>query len=193
MKKIFAIVLSILLVAVVFAGCSKKNTGGESLDSELSTVINDSEQGSEEKFSELCSEVQEKIRYKEDKISADELNKIFIDLNKYLLIPHYDKEPNVEKGILTQLKNYILCGEASLVPVLFSDYRPSDNDGIMPLRQTYFDIDEISISSVKKALLSKKHVTLSEEEGNSLFNVLPELRVSTGLNVVIGERSSGKT
>lgn len=48
MKKIFAIVLSILLVAVVFAGCSKKNTGGESLDSELSTVINDSEQGSEE-------------------------------------------------------------------------------------------------------------------------------------------------
>ena len=166
-----------------------------------------SEQGSEEKFSELCSEVQEKIRYKEDKISADELNKIFIDLNKYLLIPHYDKEPNVEKGILTQLKNYILCGEvcsvkkfmycqkneASLVPVLFSDYRPSDNDGIMPLRQTYFDIDEISISSVKKALLSKKHVTLSEEEGNSLFNVLPELRVSTGLNVVIGERSSGKT
>lgn len=166
-----------------------------------------SELGSEEEFSELCLEVEEKVKCKEDKLSADDIKIIFGDLNRYLVIPHYDKEPNVEKDILTQLKDYILCGEVcsvkkfmycqknklSLVPVLFSDYRPNYNDDIMPLRQTYFDIDEISISSVKKALLSKIHVTLTEEEGNSLFNVLPELRVSTGLNVVIGERSSGKT
>ena len=166
-----------------------------------------SERNSEEEFSEICLEVEERIKNKEDKISSDEIKVIFGDLGKYLVIPHYDKAPSIEKDVLIQLKDYILCGEvcsvkkfmycqkneASLVPVLFSDYRPSNNDGIMPLRQTYFDIEEISISSVKKALLSKKHVALTEEEGNSLFNVLPELRVSTGLNVVIGERSSGKT
>lgn len=166
-----------------------------------------SEQNSGEEFSEFCLEVEERIKSKEDKLSSDEIKLIFEDLSKYLVIPHYDKAPSIEKDVLIQLKDYILCGEVcsvkkfmycqknevSLVPVLFSDYRPMDKDDVFPLRQTYFDIDELSVSSIKKALLSKKHVTLTEKEGNTLFNVLPELRVSTGLNVVIGERSSGKT
>lgn len=160
-----------------------------------------------EEFAEFCKEVEERIRHKDDKLSSDDVKIIFEDLNKFLLIPHYDKDPNIEKDILVQLKDYILCGEVcsvkkfmycqknstSLVPVLFSDYRPTDRDEIFPLRQTYFDVEELTISAIKKALLSKKHVSLTEEEGNALFSVLPELMVSTGLNVVIGERSSGKT
>lgn len=162
---------------------------------------------SEVEFSDLCLEVEERIKSKEDKISSDDIKLIFEDLSKYLVIPHYDKAPNIEKDVLIQLKEHILCGEvcsikkfmycqkneALLVPVLFSDYRPIDNDEVFPLRQTYFDIDELSVSAIKKALLSKKHVALTEKEGNMLFSVLPELKVSTGLNVVIGERSSGKT
>ena len=62
-----------------------------------------------------------------------------------------------------------------------------------PSRQTYFDIDEISIKSIKKSLNDKSHVSLTENEGNNLFYVLPDLPISTGLNIVIGERSSGKT
>lgn len=165
------------------------------------------EQDFEEEFSELCIKVEERIKHKEDKLSSDDIKIVFEDLSRFLVIPHYDKVPNVENDILEQLKDFILCGEvcsvkkfmycqknkSSLAPVLFSDYRPTDKDDIFPLRQTYFEIDELRISTIKKALLSKKHVTLTEKEGNELFNVLPELKVSTGLNVVIGERSSGKT
>lgn len=158
-------------------------------------------------FAKICEEVQEKINRKEDKISLEELKLIIKDFSKYLLIPHYEKEPNVEKDILTELKEYILCGEVgsvkkfiycqknteSLVPVYFSDYRPTDTDSDFPIRQTFFDIDEISIQSIKKSLLERSHVSLTENEARNQFYILPDLRVSTGLNVVIGERSSGKT
>lgn len=42
-------------------------------------------------------------------------------------------------------------------------------------------------------MTDKNKVALSEKEGHKKFSALPELELSTGLNVVIGERSSGKT
>lgn len=164
-------------------------------------------QDSVEEFAEQCSLVQEKISDIADKISLQELRKIFTDFNRYLLIPHYEKNPCVEKEILVELKEHILCGEvgsvkkflycqrnpSALVPVYFSDYRPMEDDKELPIRQTFFDIDEISVQAIRKALISRKHVSLTEKEGSKQFYILPNLKISTGLNVVIGERSSGKT
>ena len=42
-------------------------------------------------------------------------------------------------------------------------------------------------------MMDKTKVHLSEEEGHHLFQVLPEMKLSTGLSVIIGGRSSGKT
>lgn len=160
-----------------------------------------------EEFSEICTCVQEKIKCKEDALSLEELKQMFKDFKKYLWIPHYEKNPHVAKEILTEFKEHILCGEvgsvkkfiycqkndASLVPVYFSDYRPMDDDKEFPVRQTFFSIDEVSVQAIKRALISKEHVSLTENEGSNQFYVLPDLMISTGLNVIIGERSSGKT
>lgn len=157
-------------------------------------------------FSNRCDEVNALINNKDDYISYNELISIFIDLNKYLWIPHTSKKPQVSKDIIDSMGDNILCGEVnsvkkfiyaqkdadSLTPVLFSDFRPTQ-EASFPSRQTFFAIEEITVSSIKKALLSKKHVSLTENEGLDLFYVLPNLPISTGLNVVLGERSSGKT
>ena len=54
--------------------------------------------------------------------------------------------------------------------------------------------DESSFLAVKSCLRDKSKVSLSASEGNSTFQVFDDGQVlSTGLNVIIGERSSGKS
>lgn len=165
------------------------------------------EQDDIEDFATRCQAISDKLTASTDFISFDELCQIFPDLGKYLWVPHYDKKPVVDPEIIAAMSDYILCGEvgsikkfiyrqkdaASLIPVYFSDLRPKEELEDFPSRQTYFDIDEISVSAIKKSLIDRTHVALTEEEGNGLFYALPDLPVSTGLTVVIGERSSGKT
>lgn len=158
-------------------------------------------------FSNRCSVIQAEISTPRDRITYNELRQIFGDLSRYLWIPHYDKKPIIDPSILEDMKEYLLCGEigsvkkfiykqkdtTSLIPVLFSDLRPTEELDIFPTRQTYFDIDEISVNAIKKSLLDRNHVSLTEYEGKNQFYVLPDLPISTGLNIIIGERSSGKT
>ncbi len=133
---------------------------------------------------------------------------IFRDLNKYLLIPHYDKAPTLSLSLIPNIRQYITCGEVSskkkfismrktdnvLVPVLFSDLRASDPVEGAYDRQTYFDIDEISLSSIKHALMDSAKVSLSPGDGHTLLEVTDDgLKISTGLTVVLGKRSSGKS
>lgn len=160
-----------------------------------------------EEFSHKCECVQKEIQSEKDSITVEQLKSIFGKLDRFLLIPHYDKKPSIEKKILTELKDNIICGEVnsvkkfiycqkdnlSLTPVYFSDFRAKEAVEIFPIRQTFFDIDEITLEAVKKCLSDKNKITLSETEGHKKFLALPELELSTGLNVVIGERSSGKT
>lgn len=158
-------------------------------------------------FEVCCRKITDKIKTPNDSITIDDLNILFPDKNKYLWIPHYDKKPPVEKEILSAMSNDILCGEvgsikkfiycqkntSELTPVYFSDYRPTSNDVSFPVRQTYFDIDEISLDSIKICLRDHGKVSLSKEDGNLRFEALPGLTLSTGLNVIVGERSSGKS
>lgn len=160
-----------------------------------------------DEFSYKCKNVENEIKSEKDSIGIELFIKIFDKLNNLILIPHYDKKPFVDKNILAKLKDNISCGEVNsikkfiycqkdenaLVPVYFSDFRAKEGVNIFPIRQTYFDIDEISFEAVKKCLMDKNKIALSEEEGHKKFFALPGLRLSTGLNVIIGERSSGKT
>ena len=160
-----------------------------------------------EDFSSRCGDISDKINDVSDKVTYEELTHIFIDMGKYLWIPHYDKNPCVDDKIINVMSKYILCGETgsvkkfiyrqkdknSLIPVYFSDLRPTKDLKEFPTRQTYFDIDDISIGSIKRTLLNRWHVSLTEDEGKRLFYVLPNLPISTGLSVIMGERSSGKT
>lgn len=133
---------------------------------------------------------------------------IFSESKKYLLIPHYDKKPSVSLHLLPHLADYITCGEVSsakkfitmkkhteeLVPVLFGDIRASDPIVEPEDRHTYIDVEDLTLSALKFALTDREKVSLSTKDGHSLFKVLDNgLRISTGLTVVLGKRSSGKS
>lgn len=75
---------------------------------------------------------------------------------------------------------------------MFSDWRPTDNSNF-PVKQTYVDAGTLSLSGLKQCFRDKTKVHLSAQEGHHLFQVLPGINISTGLTVVIGGRSSGKS
>ena len=77
-------------------------------------------------------------------------------------------------------------------PVYFSDFRPVE-DAALPIRATFIDTEDVSLPSLRLCLQDKSKVMLSAENGNSQFTALPYLTLSTGLNVILGGRSSGKS
>ena len=159
-------------------------------------------------FESKCKEVQDKITDPQKFITLGELKQIFGDLSEYLLIPHISKKPHMDHALIDELNDYICCGEVAsikdfiyhaksvseLTPVIFSDFRAKkvSNDNY-PVRQTYIDIGDTSLNAIKAALADKNKVKLSDREGNKIVQILDYLEISTGLNVIIGERASGKT
>lgn len=152
--------------------------------------------------------VTEKIKVVGDFISVDELFHIFGDLNRYLLIPHYEKKPSISRQTIDQMGEFISAGEvdspkkfirlakddAELTPVIFSDVRIREDMSKFPSRQTYIDCGDLSLKSLKHSLRDRHKVALSKSEGNTLFQVFDDgQKLSTGLNIVLGARSSGKT
>lgn len=162
-------------------------------------------------FSTKCEAVSRKITSSTESISLVEFKTIFTDLTKYVLIPHYDKEPSLPKPVIEALSSNIYAGEVTsvkkflymhkdatekLTPVIFSDFRSADGVTIdkYPVRQTYLDIDDVNIKSLNLCLSNKGNATLSASEGNKLFEIFSNGQMlSTGLNIMYGRRSSGKT
>ncbi|HNQ78216.1 MAG TPA: PHP domain-containing protein [Acidobacteriota bacterium] len=159
-------------------------------------------------FDAKCSQVSSRISNPTDSLTTDELQTIFGDLSEYLLIPHYKKAPAIQGSDFADLLGFFSAGEVdsvkkfvramrdreSLCPVLFSDARMKDGMAVLPTRQVFIDCGEIALSAVKSCLSQKDKVSLSENDGNALFQVFEDgQQISTGLNVVLGDRSSGKT
>ena len=139
---------------------------------------------------------------------------IFTNLKNYLVIPHYDKSPRIQDSVIKRLHEHIFCGEvqspkkfeycikdtSKLTPVLFSDFRNYDYDSepskqkTFPVRQTYVDCVDVTLPSIKLALMDKTKVSLTPSKFSEDFQVLPGGTIaSTGINVLLGQRSSGKT
>lgn len=160
-------------------------------------------------FATRCTHVFEKNGGgNESSLTEKDFINIFTDHKKYLYIPHYDKSPKLSLCATPNLRSYITCGEVSsakkfismkknsdeLVPVLFGDIRASEQIEEAQNRQTYIDTDELTLSAIKYSLMDREKVSLSPDDGHALFEVLDNgLQISTGLTVVLGKRSSGKT
>ncbi len=159
-------------------------------------------------FDEKCKVLSEKMSDRNEPISVSDLENIFLDLSRYILIPHYQKKPNLKDETIKQLSSYITAGEVAspkkfiycrkdpnaLVPVYFSDFRSCTNISDYPIRQTYIDARELNFNAIKTCLRDKNKVFLAKEDGHSFFDALDNgLRLSTGLNVILGGRSTGKT
>lgn len=173
-------------------------------------VIANNDDGTLLDFNSKCEEVKNLIKTKDDDISYNTFIRIFGDLSKYLLIPHYEKEPKLHKDVIEKLDRNIIAGEVSsvkkfiymekenseLTPVYFSDFRIEK--GITPdkypVSHTFFDIDLVNINTLKHCLMDKTKVSLTSEKGIELFQIFPNGQMlSTGLNIMFGKRSSGKT
>lgn len=161
-------------------------------------------------FNAKCGEINKLIKTNEDDISYDEFTRIFGDLSKYLLIPHYEKEPKLHKDVLYKLGRNIIAGEVSSVkkfiymqnedteftPVYFSDFRVEIGvtSEKYPVSHTFFDIDQVDVSTLKLCLMDKTKVSLTSEKGIKLFQIFSNGQMlSTGLNIMLGKRSTGKT
>jgi len=181
---------------------------GIEIDLEDGHLLLISENNDLAEFSRKCQQVNELITTNTDSISVEKLKEIFIDLNKYLLIPHYEKSPNISAETIKKLNEYISAGEVTsvkkfiactkqeeaLTPVLFSDSRFYEGLDSFSPRQTFIALDEVSLNGIKSCFFDHNKVFLSKENGNKLFQATEDgVMLSTGLNVVLGERSSGKT
>jgi ABC-type histidine transport system ATPase subunit len=159
-------------------------------------------------FAKKCDRVNALIKKQDDYITLQEFNDIFTSLDKYLLIPHYQKNPVISNEIIKEIKTLISAGEVSsykkfktcikepesLVPVIFSDSRYFSTMQNFSTQQTYVDLEEITLMGIKSCLTDKQKVFLTKEEGNEFFQATDDgLMLSTGLNVILGERSTGKT
>lgn len=180
------------------------------LDNGHILVIANNDDGTLFDFNAKCEEVKNLIKTKDDDISYDTFIRIFGDLSRYLLIPHYEKEPKLHKDVISKLGRNIIAGEVSsvkkfiymekeeseLTPVYFSDFRIEK--GVTPDRypvsHTFIDIDQVNINTLKLCLMDKTKVSLTSEKGVKLFQIFPNGQMlSTGLNIMFGKRSTGKT
>lgn len=147
-----------------------------------------------------------------NKMTAEKLKEFFIDLNNFLLIPHYDKEPRVSQDTINSLSDNIFTAEVQspkkfyrlikkespLTPVLFSDARISDNLNIENYQGSHTFVktsaNPLTIASITAALKDRNKVFLSDSEQRDFFQVFSNgQELSHGLNIVLGQRSSGKT
>ncbi|WP_449455890.1 hypothetical protein [Streptococcus suis] len=103
-------------------------------------------------------------------------------------------------GVPNQLRFNIAHGNpSSLVPCLFSDAHATDDDSdnrndINKLRnkQTYIQVDTCEFEDIKRCLQDRSKVSINKDYLQDVVNV-GGVNISSGLNLVVGKRGTGKT
>ena len=153
---------------------------------------------------------------KDDHVSWDRVIELFPKIGDWLIIPHYKKSKKLDSATLSRIqsttgydalevtnaKKWLAEHDGADAPlVVFSDCRPGlrmpDEDPDDDIRRyaygyTYLQCSEMSFSSVKAAFANANNVAIFPADRD--FEILPEaLSASRRMNVILGERSSGKT
>ena len=144
------------------------------------------------------------------KMSMNQFNELFANKN-YLIIPHLKKNHNLQIETIncitdkinvgevdSQKHFFLLKKEGNFTPVRFSDIRIGLSHEIQDYqnksRFTYLDCDNPSLKSIKESLKNANYVELTKSEDKNLFEILNGNAYSyPGINVLLGNRSSGKT
>lgn len=144
------------------------------------------------------------------KMTIDDFNRLCCNKN-FILIPHLKKTPSISDDVIKKIEEKIKIGEVSspkhfytqkkvsdISPVLFSDIRIGANDNMeyckLTNRFTYVNCDEINFSIIKNSLSESRYVDLNVYGLDGEFDILNgKARACTGINVLLGNRSSGKT
>ncbi|HFI0622189.1 TPA: hypothetical protein ACGO3V_001695 [Streptococcus suis] len=103
-------------------------------------------------------------------------------------------------GVPNQLRfNIAKNNQESLVPCLFSDAHATNQDSdnrndIAKLqnKQTYLQIDSCEFEDIKRCLRDRSKVSITKENLKGAINI-DGINISSGLNLVVGKRGTGKT
>jgi ABC-type hemin transport system ATPase subunit len=164
-----------------------------------------------EDFNHRCQEVSTSV-IADGFLTLDKLKALFGDLGRYLLVPHFDKSPRVPEPILQLLGHDSFTGEVcspkkfqrlkkqsrQITPLLFSDARIDKNLNVSQYSACHTFVrtsaNELTFQSLVAALQDKTKVFLNVDGFDQYFRVLDNVPpLSFGLNVVLGNRSSGKS
>lgn len=88
-------------------------------------------QSEAEDFSFKCNNIGDYISSHDGSITAGQLKSELGSTQNYLLIPHYDKVPNVDKRILQELEGDIYCGEVRSIKKFI--YCLKEGDALPPV------------------------------------------------------------
>lgn len=191
-----------LINTIVFPGVEVSLEGGHMLVISPLDLIHE--------FESSCGDLEKRIIRQGDYITVGDFYKLFPEYKRYLLIPHYQKNPAIKEHIIQAFpKEYIVCGEVSspkkfetmkrdvegsLTPVMFSDQRMKKDMEHFKVGVTYVDIDTVDIPKLKIAFSDKSKVSLNPNFKDGDFVVFDDgTTAAYGLNVLLGKRSSGKT
>ena len=169
-----------------------------------------------DRFTEGAQAISEACPSKDSHVDWQFVINSFCNLSEYLVIPHYLKKKKLDLQTIGELRkstgvdalevsnNKTWLRENDKTPeplVVFSDARPGfqldeecerPKGAIYAYGYTYINAGDATVPSIKLAFRDSKNVSVFRED--SEFEILPEgLPVSSRLNVIIGERSSGKT
>lgn len=174
-------------------------------------VITDNDDASVNDFCSKCQQIHALIPDNKTTITFEQFQAVFTDFSKYVFIPHYDKSPSLRSDVIAKFNNDILAGEVTsvkkfiyiqkdaterLVPVCFSDIRIKNTltEDKYSTNHTFLDINEVNVRSLRYCFMDKSKVALTKENGNDLFQIFSNGQLlSTGLNIIYGKRSSGKS
>ncbi len=140
---------------------------------------------------------------------------LLVNDNDFLIIPHYCKTPKIPKNIIDKIASDVFVGEVqgpkkfysmrkenTLTPVWFSDIRIKNVADKEEFRKQYLNVtkytflkcDNPKFGSIKNALRANDSTSLTSTFEDESFEILDgEAKASIGINVLLGERSSGKT
>ncbi|TCD45744.1 hypothetical protein D3X11_05860 [Streptococcus sp. X16XC17] len=103
-------------------------------------------------------------------------------------------------GVPNQLRfNVAHNNPDSLIPCLFSDAHATDNDtddrnDIQKLqnKQTYLQVDSCELEDIKRCLRDRSKISVNKDNLQDVINI-NGVNISSGLNLVVGKRGTGKT
>lgn len=115
-------------------------------------------------------------------------------------IPDNFKEVTYVGGVPNQLKfNIAQNNSDGLIPCLFSDAHATDNDtnnrnDIEKLKnkQTYLQIDSCEFEDIKRCLCDRSKISVNKDNLKNVVSI-NGVNISSGLNLVVGKRGTGKT
>ena len=166
-----------------------------------------------DELTDFSSWLQEKHVDQNSSITIDELFTNLKNWNQGIYIVELGKSKGIDEipielqevtavgGVRNQFQFQIIKNEEdSLTPVLFSDAHatkidsdPDRNDiDKLKSKSTYIQIDNCNFSEIKNCISDKSKVSLTRDNLQDVVEI-DGYNLSTGLNLVVGKRGTGKT